>query len=211
MDQADPCVQQLFDQMQATIAAGDLASARRLWELVRDNEDLRFANKNAVLSVCCDALGLDVVQERRLCAEALRRSLAQGLQEPVVVDEKDVGKEPIPAGAAVELTGGGGVVMGNDAFKYDGAHGWNNWQTERVGWCFAELVKDETGVTQGTLFFEKDGHGNKLLDQKNPMSDFMFNGWRRLFVRNMDEEQKQAFIAKCTTFKYQGFLLVCTN
>ena len=78
MDQADPCVQQLIDQMQATIAAGDLASARRLWELVRNNEDLRFANKNAVLSVCCDALGLDVVQERRLCAEALRHSLAQG-------------------------------------------------------------------------------------------------------------------------------------
>ena len=200
MDQVDPCVQQLIDQMQEMIAAGDLASARRGWELVRDNDTLRFANKNAVLSVCCDALGLDVVQERRLCAEALRRSLAQGSQGPVV-----------PAGAAVELTGGGGVVMGNDAFKYDGAHGWNNWQTERVGWCFAELVKDETGVTQGTLFFEKDGHGNKLLDQKNPMSDIMFNGWRRLFVRNMSEEQKQAFIAKCITFKYQGFLLVCTN
>jgi len=39
----------------------------------------------------------------------------------------------------------------------------------------------------------------------------MFNGWRRLFVRNMSEEQKQAFIAKCTTFKHGGFLLVCTN
>lgn len=122
-----------------------------------DNDTLRFVNENAVLSVCCDALGLDVVQERRLCAEALRRSLAQGSQEPVVVDEKDV-----PAGADVELTGGGAVVMGNDAFKYDGAHGWNNWQTER-----AELVKDETGINRGTLFFEKDGHGNKLLDQKN--------------------------------------------
>ena len=154
MDQVDPCVQQLIDQMQEKIAAGDLASARRGWELVRDNEDLRFANKNAVLSVCCDALGLDAVQERRLCAEALRRSLAQGSQCPVVVDEKDgcgccSKEEPVPAGAAVELTGGGGVVMGNDAFKYDGAHGWNNWQTERVGWCFAELVKDETGITQG--------------------------------------------------------------
>ena len=84
MDRPDACVQQLVDQMQAKIAAGDLESARRGWELVRDNDALRFANKNAVLNVCCEALGLDVVHERRLCAEALRRNIAERSQAPVL-------------------------------------------------------------------------------------------------------------------------------
>ena len=72
------------------------------------------------------------------------------------MDEKNAAEESVPYGAAVELTGGGGVVMGNEAFKYNGTHGWNNWQTERVGWCFAELLKDETGITSSVIFRKMD-------------------------------------------------------
>lgn len=57
------------------------------------------------------------------------------------------------------------------------------------------------------LFFEKEEHGNELQNQANDLSDVIFYGWRR----SMSEQQKQAFVAKCITIKYQGFLLMCTN
>ena len=71
-------------------------------------------------------------------------------------------------------------------------------------------MRDETGDRQGTLFSEKDGHGNKLLDHKNEMSDVLFNGWRRVFVHNITEQQRRdtvrqqaagAFDRKVTRFQ----------
>ena len=176
----------LVTAMRERVQQGDVAGARKGWELVRDDGTLVFASKIAVLRECADFLQLDVEAEKRVCTEALRRARA-------------------------DLTGGNKLMMTNDAFQYNGEHGWRNWQTERIGWSFCELYTDETGEKSGVLFFEKEGHGTAISEHANELSDMMFNGWRRLMVKTVGDDELRKFKAKFTWFKFGGFICICTN
>ena len=176
----------LVTAMRERVQQGDVAGARKGWELVRDDGTLVFASKMAVLRECADFLQLDVEAEKRVCTEALRRVRA-------------------------DLTGGNNLMMTNDAFQYSGEHGWSNWQTERIGWSFCDLYTDETGEKSGVLFFEKEGHGTAISEHANELSDMMFNGWRRLMVKTVGDNELRKFKAKFTWFKFGGFICICTN